>query len=263
MELNLGTLSVDDSGRTSFSGLSSGVDFGATVDALIAVKRIPIDNLETRITDNDAKIAALTDLRGLMETLSGSFSALRGAVTFGGAGDVFKNKQVFATTSRTDGATPAAAGSLIGATVTNAAVAGSHEIEVRRVATAHKISSKAFTSQTADLNITGSFTITNGTTDTVTFQVQIFGDPLGGPDAVFAQILFEDIEQLGPGGGASATIGYQDGGGGFGDFQWSFDSAASVANGTVLSIVTPEPSTLILLALGGIAIRSSRRRAHS
>ena len=105
--------------------------------------------------------------------------------------------------------------------------------------------------------------ILTGTGDTVTFQVQIFGHPLGGPEAVFAQILFADIEQLGPGGGASATIGYQDGGGGFGDFQWSFDTAAAVANGTVLSIVTPEPGTLVLLALGGFAIRRTPRRPCS
>lgn len=102
-----------------------------------------------------------------------------------------------------------------------------------------------------------------GTSDTVTFQVQIFGDPVGGPEAVFAQIVFADIEQLAPGGGASATIGYQDGGGGFGDFQWSFDTAAAVANGTVLSIVTPEPATLVLLALGGFVIRRTRHRPRS
>ncbi len=165
MALTLDSLVVDSAGRASFSGLSSGIDFVGTVAAIIAAKRIPADTLETRITANEAEIVALTDLSALLNTLKNSVSSLRGAVSIGGLGDIFSNKQVFSSTSRTDGATPSAAGNLVGVTVTNAAATDSHEIEIRRIATAHKISSKAFASQTDAQSISGSFTIVGATTE--------------------------------------------------------------------------------------------------
>ncbi|MCG8407719.1 MAG: IPTL-CTERM sorting domain-containing protein [Phycisphaerales bacterium] len=75
--------------------------------------------------------------------------------------------------------------------------------------------------------------------DIVTFQIQICEnlDPAG----VYAQFIYKDVEQLAANGGASATIGYQDGGAGFGDVEWSFNEANAVSNGTVLSLVIREP----------------------
>ncbi|MFQ5502839.1 MAG: PEP-CTERM sorting domain-containing protein [Phycisphaerae bacterium] len=97
--------------------------------------------------------------------------------------------------------------------------------------------------------------------ETATFQIQIFEN--GGPDGIVAQYLFQDIEQPRPGGGISATIGYQDGGAGFGDVQWSFDTSGAVANGTVLSLVIPEPGTLTLLALGGLFVLRRQRSSKT
>ncbi|MFQ5785755.1 MAG: flagellar filament capping protein FliD [Alphaproteobacteria bacterium] len=163
--LNLSNLTVDSSGRASFSGLSSGVDFASAVDSIIAAKHIPIDTLQSRITGNEDKIAALTDFKALLQTLKNATSSLRGAVSVDGAGNTFKNKLAFASASRTDGQTPSPVSSLLGATVTNAAATGSHEIEIRRTATAHKISSQSFSSPTTALGLSGSFTISNGATD--------------------------------------------------------------------------------------------------
>ena len=96
-----------------------------------------------------------------------------------------------------------------------------------------------------------------GTADTVRFQIQIFEG--AGPGGIVAQYLFDDIEQPGSGGGLGATIGYQDGGTGFGDVLWSFDTADAVSDGMVLSLVlTPEPSTLMLLVLGGMGLMNRR-----
>jgi hypothetical protein len=84
--------------------------------------------------------------------------------------------------------------------------------------------------------------------DFARFQIKIFGtvDP---NNPVYAQFIYADIEQPRPGGGVSATIGYQDGGAHFNDVQWSFNTANAVHNGTVLSIV-PEPGMTFLLLLG-------------
>lgn len=103
---------------------------------------------------------------------------------------------------------------------------------------------------------------------TAKFQLQIIQDP--GPSGVVAQLIFSDIEQTGVAGGSSATIGYQDGGAGFGTAQWSFDAPGAVSNGTVLSLIVTGPSqvpaasgwglvvaSLALLTVGTLGVRKS------
>ncbi len=83
-----------------------------------------------------------------------------------------------------------------------------------------------------------------------TFQIQIFSGASQAGDIV-AQFIYEDIEDSlpGPDRGSSATIGYQDGGAGFGNFPWSVNSAV-LSNGTVLTVVlVPEPSTVMMMSL--------------
>lgn len=168
MEINLNSLQVDDSGRVSFSGLGSGIDFQAAVDNIIAARRIPVDRLEARVETNALKITAFQDLRAVLSTLQDSLSSLRGALSFDGTSSVFKAKQAFASVSRTDGATPSSASSLIGVTVTNAAQAEAHDIEVLQVARAHKIASSSFASTSSTLGFSDGdqFTL-EGTTITV------------------------------------------------------------------------------------------------
>ena len=91
---------------------------------------------------------------------------------------------------------------------------------------------------------------------TTRFQLQIFDPPR--PYSNFAQFIYEDIEQsVAHGTGGSATIGYQDGGSGNNDAQWSFNTYGAVFNGTALSFI-PEPSAVLLLLVGGLAIRRRR-----
>ncbi len=80
----------------------------------------------------------------------------------------------------------------------------------------------------------------------VRFQVQVFDQPevLPRSNFCFAQYLYRQVEGLGARGGG-ATIGYQDGPGGFNDVQWSFDEAGAVRSGTVLTICT-RPAAVIL-----------------
>ena len=100
----------------------------------------------------------------------------------------------------------------------------------------------------------------------VTFQLQIFGGvPLPGPGEtnVFAQFIYRDVNNPMRGGGTSATIGYQDGGRGFNDVQWSFNAPNAVSDGTVLSLVidepVPEPSSLAWLVVGGLTLIRRRQ----
>lgn len=168
---NLNSLSVDANGRASFSGIGSGIDFQKVVKDLIAAKRIPIDSIEKRITANADKVAALETMRGLLTGVRDTLSTLRGAISVGNAKNVFAATQVFASSSRTDGSLPSAAGNLIGVSSTNAAAVGSRTIEVLRVATAQKVASNTFTSQTTAIGVAGSFEVSgSGGKATVTVQ---------------------------------------------------------------------------------------------
>lgn len=167
--LNTNNLAVDPkTGRVSFSGLNSGIDWQGVVTSIIAAKHIPIDTLTQKITDNEAKVAALQDLRAKVTSLQTAVSSLRGAITVDGSGDVFKAKQTFASSSRTDGLAATAPASLIGASVTNAAAIGTHTIEVRRIATSEKIGSSTFASQSTALGFAGSFAVTGNNAATIT-----------------------------------------------------------------------------------------------
>lgn len=157
--LNLGSLTVDSSGRAFLSGTGSGIDFSDAVEKIIEAKRQPAISLEAKVTANQAKIEAYKELRSTLNTFRDALAHLRGAITVDGTGDVFKSKSTFTSTFRVDGQSPSAAGNLVGATVTNAAAKGVHEIEVRRVAAAHKVGSQAFASVGTALGIAGEFTI--------------------------------------------------------------------------------------------------------
>jgi hypothetical protein len=68
----------------------------------------------------------------------------------------------------------------------------------------------------------------------ITFQIQV----PGGAGNVKAQFLYQDVSGSRADNGASATIGYQAGTpANQNDVQWSFNTAGSVMNGSVLSLV--------------------------
>ncbi|MGI9419652.1 MAG: flagellar filament capping protein FliD [Geminicoccaceae bacterium] len=165
--LNLDSLSVDSSGRVSFSGLGSGIDARAAVDGIITAKRIPIDRIEQRLSDNDARIAILNDIESLTRNLLDAADGLRGTVSFDGAGDIFEAKGSFASSSRTDAQTASNAAEILGVSVTNRAQATRHTIEVVQIASAHKIASDSIAGAADDpLNLQGTFEI-NGASITL------------------------------------------------------------------------------------------------
>jgi flagellar hook-associated protein 2 len=160
VEINFNSINIDDNGRVAFSGLGSGIDFIGATDSIIEAKRIPIDRLETKIESNEAKIAAYQEFRTVLNVLQNSFGNIRGAATVGNTADIFSANEAFASVSRTDGTTPSSAAALLGVTVTNSAVVGSHNIEVLQTAAAHKISSDAYTSTTTALGLSEGNTFT-------------------------------------------------------------------------------------------------------
>lgn len=170
--INLNNFSVGQNGLTRFSGLTSGIDFVGIVDQLIAARKIPIDKLQTKTTNNETRIAALQEFEGLLGQFRLALNTLRGAVSVDGITNAFALKQAFASTSRIDAGTPSAAANLLGVSVTSSAPIGSHTIAIQQIATAHKVSSNAFTSTAtaiAGIADNSSFTIglTGGNSATI------------------------------------------------------------------------------------------------
>jgi flagellar hook-associated protein 2 len=162
--LNFDSLVVDGSGRASFSGLSTGIDIQAAVDGLIAARRIPIDRIEQRLSDNQVKIAAFQDLQALALNLKSALEKLRVVPSFDRSGDIFEAKQAFATARRADAQTPSQAAEIIGVAVTNRSQTASHAIEVQQIAAAHKVASDSIGGGLEDpLGQSGAFLI-NGRT---------------------------------------------------------------------------------------------------
>ena len=172
--LNLDSLRVDSGGRVTFSGLGSGIDAQAAVDGIISARRIPIDRLEQRISDDEAKIAVLDDISALTNNLLEAVDSLRGNVSFDGSSDIFEAKSSFASSGRTDAQSPSAAVEIIGVTASNRAQTGTHTIEVQQIASAHKIASGAISGATTDaIGLSGTFDI-NGASITIDSDDSLF-----------------------------------------------------------------------------------------
>ncbi|WP_299616738.1 flagellar filament capping protein FliD [Pelagibius sp.] len=137
------------------TGSFSGLDTAAIIEASIAVKRIPIDRLNNSISQNDTRIAAFNEFKGLLETLQSSVNALRNPPgTAGVLSNIFEQKSAFISSNTSTPATD-----ILGATATNNAAHGTYEIEVLQIAEAHKVSGSTLADVSTALGVTETLTV--------------------------------------------------------------------------------------------------------
>jgi flagellar hook-associated protein 2 len=135
--LSIGSLSVSG-GVTRLTGTSSKLDTEAIVSAAYEAKRLPAVRLEQRVARNEARAAALGELKTLLQDLHASVAGLRNPPgLLGAAENVFETKQAFVT-----GSGDTAPDELVGITVENRAAPGAFSLEVTRLATAHKLTAQ-------------------------------------------------------------------------------------------------------------------------
>jgi flagellar hook-associated protein 2 len=198
--IDLGSLSSAGS-TPRLSGASSGIDTEAMVEALTEAKRLPAVRLESRITRNDAKIAAYAELRGLLGDLSAAVAGLRNPPGFLGQRDnLFEAKEAYFSSSTST--SPAA---LLAVTPDATADTGSYEIVVHQLATARKLMADPVGDRAGDLAVTrnggaafsGSFTLglAGGPTATIAVDGGMSLDDLRGA-----------IDAVGATSGVSASI---------------------------------------------------------
>jgi flagellar hook-associated protein 2 len=146
--------SVIDFGRLSgtssvprLSGTSSGLDTEALIGAMVEAKRIPAMRLENRVTRNEAKLAALDELRGLLGAVKDAAAGLRNPPGFLGARDnLFEAKEAYYSSSTTT--SPA---TLLAVRADATASTGTYEVVVHQLATARKLMGDAVASRDLDL----------------------------------------------------------------------------------------------------------------
>lgn len=127
----------------SFSGLASGLDTNAIIDAVMAAERVPINQLQSKQTTLNSALTTVNSLSSKLGTLKSSAQALSTALGFSS----FK-------ASSSDAA--------VVANVTGAPSAGSFNVRVTQLAREQRSYSLGQSSSTAALNLAGPLTLQIG-----------------------------------------------------------------------------------------------------
>lgn len=144
------------------TGIGSGLDIESLITKLMSVERAPLDAITAKIKTQEAKISAYGKLSSAIDTFRGSLSALNASTDF----------KVF-TASSTDEDVVTASASI-------SAAAGQYDVDITRIAEAHKMRSDAKADKdTTTFGQTGDFMrISVGDYDTEYFVVETGGKTL-------------------------------------------------------------------------------------
>ena len=157
-EINLNNTSTTDSGNLIFSGISSGIDSQSVINAIITSKRAQAVQIEGNIATNNDKLTAFGEMKTLATTFRDTLDNLRGSTSFFST-DVFDSKLAFTNSKVAATAAPGHVASeateIMGVTVSDKAVKGSHVVEVVTLAKAQQLRGDAFASKTDDLSTLG------------------------------------------------------------------------------------------------------------
>lgn len=167
--INLGGFSVVG-GKTVASGMSSGLDTEALVNAAVDAKKIPITRLEDKQTLSSNKISAYATLQSLLSTLKTSMDFLRNPPSLiSSTTNLFTYRKAYITSN-----TAVAGNTYVGITAEPNSQSGKFTLEDIVLAKARTIRSNSFTSKTTSVTdaagtnnpgkfSAGTFQITSGT----------------------------------------------------------------------------------------------------
>jgi flagellar hook-associated protein 2 len=167
------TTSSDDDSSSTTSTTSyastdvSSIDWDGLIEEMYEAKLAKADTYETKITENETKIAAYEDAASLLSDLEDAVAVLRspsGTLTDGE--DVFASRTAYLT-----GIGGADTDSTLSVTVDDGAATGSYSLTVTQLATAHKVTSSAYASSSEDLDLSGTITLGIDGGDSVSIDV--------------------------------------------------------------------------------------------
>jgi flagellar hook-associated protein 2 len=147
-----GVINQTVSGRTYITGLSSGLNTTALIEAAVNQKLTKASRIDTQIGANSSKVAGYQFLKSYMQSLQTSLAVLKSTPT--APGSALTAKKASYTTS--DGSV---ATNTVTATIGSNARDGVHTVRVQQLAKAMTITSEAQSSQSAALGFDGTFDI--------------------------------------------------------------------------------------------------------
>ncbi|UFZ04727.1 flagellar filament capping protein FliD [Bradyrhizobium ontarionense] len=146
--------SSSNSLTTSGTSTTSTVDWTALIQSAVNAKLTQATQISTKVTANEAKITAYQTLQTALKTLSSGLSSLATSMVNSLATNAFATRA--ATISATG---DVSASSALSMSVSNGAATGSHTLTISQIATAHKVSGTAQSSQTTALGYSGTFSL--------------------------------------------------------------------------------------------------------
>lgn len=158
MSIVLGGL---NSGARTISGLSSGLDSEAIIKAAVSAKSKPVNDLVIEQSSNNAKIAALKSLKGILSSLGELSNGLRNPLGFNQ-----QDKNAFLYRNPVVTGNPTAfdtASDMIRVTANPGAQIANYTIEITNLAQKEIETIAGFSSQTADLTDGGTPEVVAGT----------------------------------------------------------------------------------------------------
>lgn len=152
---------------TGYSALTSsdsgtGIDYSVLIEAKVQARLVRADRIDAKITTNEAKITAYSDLQDLLQTVNSSLDGLRNrSEATGASSNLFGQRAGYVSDD-----------DVMAATVEDDTEAGTYSIVVQQLATKHKVGSDSVSSKTSALGQAGSFTLqaADGTAVSITMD---------------------------------------------------------------------------------------------
>ncbi len=221
----------------SFSGLGSGIDTASIVTQLMKLERAPIDRIEL-----DKK--TLNTKKGVVQEINTLLGKLRDA-----AAEMYKPNALAAKTAT------AADTSILGASATNAAAAGTYNVVVTSLAQAHTMASGAAPALTAGQTLSIGV---GGTTVDVAVEagddLQTFADRINGTDdaGVSASVINDRLVLIAKESGSASAISV--GGTAAAGFGFATTQAGTDAAATVNGLAVTSSGNVIEGAVNGVSL---------
>ena len=159
------TITTVTSSTTTYVSGTSGYDFSALIEAEYQSELSGAYDLEDEVEEDELVYAAYEEMDGYLDDI---LSAAEELTTNGDFGEtsVWDEKAAYLTSDGSD------ADSLVGVAVDETADAGTYELEIQQVATAHKVASGTIADSSADLGYDGEFTISSASGTDATIIVE-------------------------------------------------------------------------------------------
>ncbi|MDQ2081639.1 flagellar filament capping protein FliD [Xanthobacteraceae bacterium Astr-EGSB] len=147
--------STSTTGTSYTSSYSSGIDWDSLIEAAVSAKTAAADTIDTKISDNEAKLEAYEEMQTLLQDVVTAAQALRSpSGTSAKADDVFLDRAAYLTANG-----DVDESSVLSVTVEDGSDFGTYDVEILQIAKAHKVISASVASKTEDLGYDGVFSI--------------------------------------------------------------------------------------------------------